>query len=66
MFFMSWLKKSTITKKTKSYYEIYLRWKGNPYIERIETNSYSAAIQAAKARFPGAYIGKAVRKKIIL
>jgi len=47
----------------KTYYEVHLRWKSNPYIEEIRTHSYTAALRAIKTRFPGAYIGKIVRKK---
>ena len=64
---MSWFKNARkIEPKKRIYYEVHLRWESNPYIERVDTNSYTAAKNAIKARFPGAYIGKIVRKKTII
>ena len=56
---MNWFKIAT----KKNYFEVHLRWKGNRYIEEIQTENYSAAVTAAKTRFPKAYIAKVVRKK---
>jgi len=58
---MNWLKKA----KTNTFFEVHLRWKGHFFIEEIGTKSSQAAVTAAKARFPGCYIGKIVRKKRI-
>lgn len=44
-----------------SQWEVRFSWQGKQYVEVIRCSGMSAAVDAVKARYPGAYIGSVRR-----